>query len=78
MPLVRRRPLLRAAMVGGAGYAAGKHRAHNRAHQEAQERMEMRPDPEMIPVLIDAAQSLKGSQKRLFMAKTVKATGRGG
>ena len=38
MPLVRRRPLLRAAMVGGAGYAAGKHRAHNRAHQEAQER----------------------------------------
>ena len=27
MPLVRRRPLLRAAMVGGAGYAAGKHRA---------------------------------------------------
>jgi hypothetical protein len=28
MPLVRRRPLLRAAMVGGAGYAAGKHRAH--------------------------------------------------
>lgn len=34
MPLVRRRPLLRAAMVGGAGYAAGKHRAH----QEAQER----------------------------------------
>ncbi len=27
MPLRRRRPLARAAMVGGAGYAAGKHRA---------------------------------------------------
>ena len=24
MPLMRRRPLMRAAMVGGAGYAAGK------------------------------------------------------
>ena len=38
----------------------------------------MRPDPEMIPVLIDAARVLKGSQKRLFMAKTVQAMGRGG
>src|SRR5262249_19229466 len=37
-----------------------------------------RPDPEMIPVLIDAAKALKGSQKRLFMAKTVGAMGRGG
>jgi hypothetical protein len=32
----------------------------------------------MIPVLIDAAKALKGSQKRLFMAKTVGAMGRGG
>jgi hypothetical protein len=38
----------------------------------------MRPEPEMIPVLIDAARALKGSQKRLFMAKTVRAMGRGG
>jgi len=38
----------------------------------------MRPDPEMIPVLIDAAKALKGSRKRLFMAKTVAAMGRGG
>ena len=38
----------------------------------------MRPEPEMIPVLIDAAKALKGSQKRLFMAKTVQAMGRGG
>ena len=38
----------------------------------------MRPSPEMIPVLIDAAKSLKGSQRRLFMAKTVEAMGRGG
>src|SRR5882757_7132138 len=38
----------------------------------------MRPEPEMIPILIDAAKTLKGGRKRLFMAKTVKAMGRGG
>jgi hypothetical protein len=38
----------------------------------------MRPEPEMIPVLIDTAKTLKGSQKRLSMARTVKAMGRGG
>ena len=38
----------------------------------------MRPDPEMIPVLMDTAKALKGSQRRLFMAKTVAAMGRGG
>src|SRR3954463_4436113 len=38
----------------------------------------MRPSPEMIPVLIDAARALKGGQRRLFMAKTVDAMGRGG
>ena len=38
----------------------------------------MRPEPEMIPVLIDTAKTLKGSQKRLFMARTVRAMGRGG
>jgi hypothetical protein len=38
----------------------------------------MRPSPEMIPVLIDTARTLKSSQRRLFMAKTVEAMGRGG
>jgi hypothetical protein len=32
----------------------------------------------MIPVLIDTAKTLKASQRRAFMAKTVKAMGRGG
>lgn len=36
MPLVRRRPLVRAAMVGGAGYAMGKRRAQTQ-EQEAQQ-----------------------------------------
>ena len=35
----------------------------------------MRPAPEMIPVLIDTAKTLKASQRRAFMAKTVKAMG---
>lgn len=38
----------------------------------------MRPSPEMVPVLIEGAKALKGSQKRLFMARTVRAMGRGG
>jgi hypothetical protein len=38
----------------------------------------MRPAPEMIPVLIEAAKALKGSQRRLFLARTVAAMGRGG
>ena len=38
----------------------------------------MRPSPEMIPILIDAAKALKGGLRRLFMAKTVSAMGRGG
>src|SRR5690348_9449128 len=37
MPLGRRRPLLRAAMVGGAGYAAGKHRARAQEHEYEQD-----------------------------------------
>lgn len=38
----------------------------------------MRPAPAMIPVLIETAEGLKGSQRRAFMAKTVQAMGPGG
>src|SRR4051812_34974694 len=38
----------------------------------------MRPAPEMIPILIDTAKALKASQRRAFLAKTVKAMGPGG
>jgi hypothetical protein len=38
----------------------------------------MRPSPEMIPILVDAAKALKGYLRRLFMAKTVNAMGPGG
>ncbi len=39
MPLMRRRPLLRAAAVGGGAYAMGKHtaRAHDQKEQAAYE-----------------------------------------
>jgi membrane protease subunit (stomatin/prohibitin family) len=37
MPLMRRRPLLRAAMVGGAGYAAGKHMQRKSEHEAEQD-----------------------------------------
>ena len=37
MPLMRRRPLLRAAAVGGTAYMAGKHRATQQANQEYQD-----------------------------------------
>lgn len=36
MPLLRRRPLLRAAAVGGGAYALGKHNARMRDEQEEQ------------------------------------------
>jgi hypothetical protein len=37
MPLMRRRPLLRAAMVGGTAYAAGKHVQRGQQHEEEQD-----------------------------------------
>lgn len=37
MPLMRRRPLLRAAAVGGGAYIAGKHSANNRQREAGQE-----------------------------------------
>jgi hypothetical protein len=37
MPLMRRRPLLRAAMVGGTAYAAGKHAQRNQQHEYEQD-----------------------------------------
>jgi membrane protease subunit (stomatin/prohibitin family) len=34
--MFRRRPLMRGAMVAGAGYAAGRHAANRRAEEDAQ------------------------------------------
>jgi hypothetical protein len=37
MPLMRRRPLLRAAAVGGTAYMVGKNNARNQAQQDYQD-----------------------------------------
>lgn len=37
MPFVQRRPLLRAAVVGGGAYMAGKHVANAQADQQSQD-----------------------------------------
>jgi membrane protease subunit (stomatin/prohibitin family) len=37
MPLLRRRPLMRAAMVGGGAYMAGKHVQRNAQHEMDQD-----------------------------------------
>jgi hypothetical protein len=39
MPLMRRRPLMRAAMVGGAAYATGKHAQRKQQHEYEQDQM---------------------------------------
>jgi putative oligomerization/nucleic acid binding protein len=49
MPMMRRRPLLRAAAVGGGAYMAGKHRANTQAREAGQEEriedLEAQPAP---------------------------------
>jgi len=37
MPFMRRRPLARAAVVGGVAYGAGRHAANRRAQEDEQE-----------------------------------------
>ena len=55
MPLFRRRPLLRAAAVGGGAYAMGKHRANAEAEQQqeaysaGQQSMAQAPPPPAPP-----------------------------
>jgi Short C-terminal domain len=65
MPLIgRRRPLMRAAMVGGAGYAVGKRVAANHEAEAAQAPPAQGPPPAEAPASeadrIDALTKLKG------------------
>ena len=46
VPFVRRRPLLRTAVVGGGAYMAGKHMANAQADQQAQQPQQ----PQQAPV----------------------------
>jgi hypothetical protein len=59
MPLMRRRPLMRAAMVGGGAYVAGKHVANKQQHEAEQdaelEQMQQPTDQVSAPAAAPAA-----------------------
>jgi membrane protease subunit (stomatin/prohibitin family) len=52
MPFARRRPLLRAAVVGGGAYMAGKHMANAKAdqQQDATQEQQQPQQPQQAPV----------------------------
>ena len=50
MPFVRRRPLLRAAVVGGGAYMAGKHVANAQADQQSQGASQEQQQAQQAPV----------------------------
>ena len=54
MPMFRRRPLMRAAMIGGGAYAAGKHR------QRSQEQAQYEPEPAAAPAPAAPAGGMTG------------------
>ena len=71
MPMFRRRPLMRAAMVGGAGYMAGKHMQQGREREEAQDEQiadlqQQQAPPQAAPAgettddMVDSLTKLKG------------------
>src|ERR1700679_1296768 len=72
MPLMRRRPLLRAAAVGGGAYVAGKHAANNRQREEGQEQRigELEEQPQAAPAAAPAPAPAGGlSQTMLTQLK---------
>jgi Short C-terminal domain len=69
MPLVRRRPLVRAAMVGGAGYAAGKRRARA---QEQEAPQAAQPPPQQVQ---ESAQGGGGGMSEMDRIDALKKLG---
>jgi predicted Zn-dependent peptidase len=70
MPLIgRRRPLMRAAMVGGAGYAAGKRRARTEEHEYEQDTqlagMQQAAPPPAATSAADRIEALKNLKELL-------------
>jgi membrane protease subunit (stomatin/prohibitin family) len=75
MPLIgRRRPLMRAAMVGGAGYAAGKRRARTEQHEYEQDAQlagtQQAPPPPAAPAA--AAPAATSATDRIEALKNLK------
>lgn len=69
MPLLRRRPLARAAMVGGAGYAIGKRRAASEA-QAPPEQTPPEPAPAAAPAQAAAPAGGQSSETERIEALT--------
>jgi hypothetical protein len=73
MPLMRRRPLLRAAAIGGGAYVAGKHTANNRQREAEQEQrigdLEDQPQPAAAAAPAAAAPASGISQTMLAQLK---------
>ena len=76
MPLIgRRRPLMRAAMVGGAGYAAGKRRAATEQHeydQDAQLAGMQQAPPAVAPPPAAAAPAATSAADQIEALKNLK------
>jgi hypothetical protein len=62
MPFMRRRPVLRAAAVGGGAYLAGKHRARRQAEQESQDSGQDQRVSDLEQQQADAAPPPAGAQ----------------
>jgi hypothetical protein len=68
MPLMRRRPLLRAAAVGGGAYMAGKHTANNRQREAEQEQRigELEDQPQPTPAAAPATAPASGLSETML------------
>lgn len=65
MPLFRRRPLMRAAMVGGGAYMAGKHVAHKQeAEAEQNEQISELQQQQYAPPAAPAAAPAAPAESR--------------
>ncbi len=65
MPLFRRRPLMRAAMVGGGAYMAGKHVAHKQeAEAEQNEQISELQQQQSAPPAAPAAAPAAPAESR--------------
>lgn len=65
MPLGRRRPLLRAAMVGGTAYAAGKHVQRGQYHEAEQDQAIAQSAPAPAPVAAPAPAAPQSATDRV-------------
>ncbi len=65
MPFVRRRPLMRAAVVGGGAYMAGKHMANAQAAQQYQDSAQQQAQQAPVPAPRAAGPSMADQLNQL-------------